>query len=319
MIDFRYHLVSIVAIFLALAVGIVMGTTLLQEPAVELAKKTSDELANTAAGLRADVAALRSREAGSATFTKELTPQLVEGELTGQRVLLVEAPGANANLREQQQQVLAQAGAVVGARITFNEQFVNPARAGVLDGLVTQLKPDDMTFAPSATVYDKVAQLLAATVMTSDPAQVGTANPSTAAVLTGLETFISVEGDPNKRSSMAVMFAPEKPYEGDNADAQAGAIVSLAGGLDAGGKGAVLTGSITAVGAGGAITELRDTGDVAKRVSTVDTLDMPEGRVVGVYALREQLTGHAGQYGIGTGSSTFMPATPTPTPTSSGS
>ncbi|MEE2045447.1 copper transporter, partial [Nocardiopsis tropica] len=32
MIDFRYHLVSIVAVFLALTVGLVLGTTMLQDP-----------------------------------------------------------------------------------------------------------------------------------------------------------------------------------------------------------------------------------------------------------------------------------------------
>jgi len=46
-IDFRYHLVSIVAIFLALAVGIVLGTTLLQEPAVKSAQEVSAQLTKT--------------------------------------------------------------------------------------------------------------------------------------------------------------------------------------------------------------------------------------------------------------------------------
>ena len=32
MIDFRYHLVSIVAVFLALAIGIVLGSTELEGP-----------------------------------------------------------------------------------------------------------------------------------------------------------------------------------------------------------------------------------------------------------------------------------------------
>ena len=32
MIDFRYHLVSLIAVFLAVALGIVIGTTALNEP-----------------------------------------------------------------------------------------------------------------------------------------------------------------------------------------------------------------------------------------------------------------------------------------------
>ena len=35
MIDFRYHIVSIVAIFLALTIGIVVGTTALNGPVLD--------------------------------------------------------------------------------------------------------------------------------------------------------------------------------------------------------------------------------------------------------------------------------------------
>ena len=46
MIDFRYHLVSIVAVFLALAIGIVLGSTELQGPAYNLLDKTTSKLQN---------------------------------------------------------------------------------------------------------------------------------------------------------------------------------------------------------------------------------------------------------------------------------
>ena len=35
MIDFRYHLVSLIAVFLALAIGIVIGTTPLNGPVLD--------------------------------------------------------------------------------------------------------------------------------------------------------------------------------------------------------------------------------------------------------------------------------------------
>ena len=41
MIDFRYHLVSIVAVFLALAIGIVLGSTELQGPTYNLLNQTT--------------------------------------------------------------------------------------------------------------------------------------------------------------------------------------------------------------------------------------------------------------------------------------
>ena len=44
MIDFRYHLVSIVAVFLALAIGIVLGSTELQGPTYNLLDRTTAKL-----------------------------------------------------------------------------------------------------------------------------------------------------------------------------------------------------------------------------------------------------------------------------------
>lgn len=323
MIDFRYHLVSIVAIFLALAVGIVMGTTLLQTPAIDTAKKTSDLMTKANEGLRADLDVLRGREAVNDAFVAARTQDLVGGRLAGERILLVEAPGSSTTQREAQEQVLLQAGATISGRVALTDAYLDPKGAGVLDGLVESLRPRDLTFAVDATAYDKAAVLLSATLMTADPAQAGTPNPATGAVLGGFETggLLTTDDEPAERATLAVLFAPDKPFEGKNAETQAAALTALADRFDAGGKGAVVTGGATTAAAGGLITVVRDDGDIAKRVSTVDTVDMPSGRVVVVYALREQLDGRAGQYGAGAGSSAPLPTLPTATssPTESGS
>ncbi|MFI7442409.1 copper transporter [Nonomuraea indica] len=320
MIDFRYHLVSIVAIFLALAVGIVLGTTLLQEPAIETVKRTNELMAKANDGLTADLDALRSKEGGNNEFVTALTQKLVKDELNGERVLIVETPGASTAYREAQHQVLLQAGAAIAGRVVLAESFLDPKSSGVIDGLATQLKPEGMVFAPTATAYDKAGALLAATLMTTDAAQAGTANAATPGVLDGFEAgdLLTIDGEPAKRATLAVLFAPEKPFTGGNAETQAEALLSLAAALDAQGKGTVVTGSAaTAAAAGGLVAAVRDDGDAAKRVSTVDTPDIPAGRVVIVYALREQVSGRAGQYGIGPGVSAFTPAPPTATPSPS--
>lgn len=326
MIDFRYHLVSIVAIFLALATGIVLGTTLLQEPALNSAEGLAKALAAEKAELREQLDVERSRQDGNNAFVAAVTPQLVAGDLAGQRVLLVEAAGTNTTIREAQQLVITQAGAEVSGRVTLTEKFVDPKRTGFLDELIAQTKPSSVTFPATATTYDKAAALLAAALVTDDPTQAGTANPAAASVLASFETagLLTVEGDVAKRATTAVVFAPEKPYEGETAEAQANAIVSLAGGLDAGSKGVVVGGNLaSAATTGGVIAALRDNSELVKTVSSDDSIDMPAGRVVVVFALTEQLAGAVGQYGIGPERSAFLPPiptpTPSPTPTSSGS
>lgn len=316
MIDFRYHLVSIVAIFLALALGIVLGTTLLQEPAILSANELTRQLTQDKQELRGQIDELQGRGQANDTFVATLTPKLVEGKLAGERVLLVEPPGANAAYREAGQEVLTEAGAVITGRLSLTEKFFDPKSTGVLDGLINQLKPATMAFAEQATVHDKAATLLAATVTTTDPELAGTSNQATAAVLDGLESggFLSVDGEPGKRATLTVMYATETPYEGESAEAQVAAFTALASGLDAGGKGTVVTGAAaTSAAPGGAIMAVRDDTEVEKRVSTVDTADLPAGRVVIVYSLREQLNGGVGHYGTGAEVTAFQPVEPAPT------
>ncbi|MEU4547881.1 copper transporter [Nonomuraea dietziae] len=322
MIDFRYHLVSIVAIFLALAVGIVMGTTLLSNPAIESALQNADALRKSNSEYRDQLAALQAKEAGNDGFVTAEIPALVRGQLTGESVVLVAAPGSSGTLREQSVQALSEAGATISGQVTIAEKYFDPTQANFIDQLTTQLKPAGLTL-PGTDPYKNAATVLAATLVTADDTQAGTENTTTVGVLDGFEKagLLSVDGTPSKRATLALILAPDTPFAGEKAQAQAGALVSLAGGLDDGSQGSSLAGILTATQPGGVIAALRDTGDVAAKVSTVDTLDMPAGRVVVVYSLREQLDGRAGQYGIGPDASEFQPASSaaTPSPTTSGS
>ncbi|WP_084958178.1 copper transporter [Thermoactinospora rubra] len=314
MIDFRYHLVSIVAIFLALATGIVLGTTVLQEPALQSARQVTDTLNKETDDLRGQLDVLRKRERGNDSFVAALTQELVSGRLAGQRVVLVEVPGLNSSLREQQEQVLTQAGAAVTGRIALTEAYTDP-KSTLLDQLSAQFKPAAVAFPENASQYQKAATVLGAALMGKEDA----ATPVAGTTLAAFEQagVISVEEEITDRATLAVIFAPETVYSGENADTQAGAIVELASGLDAAGRGAVVTATAAATAPGGLIAAVRDDSEAAAQVSTVDSLDMPSGRVVVVYALREQIDGGAGQYGIGTGGKTFQPpvASPSPTPT----
>ncbi|TDC00894.1 copper transporter [Nonomuraea longispora] len=322
MIDFRYHLVSIVAVFLALAVGIVLGTTLLQEPAVKSAQEMTAALTKTKEELRGQIDTLQGREAANDALLTSMTPDIVAGDLAGQSVLLIETPGSSTTIREAAQQVLGEAGAEISGRVTLTEKFLDPKGAGVLDGLVNQLKPANMVFAETATAWDRAATLLSAALVTTDSSQVGTPNAATTEVLSAFETggLLTLDGDPGKRATLTVVLAPEKPYEGENAETQAGAIASMADGFDVGGNGTVLAGGPAALTAvpGDPIGHTRDDSDIAKRVTTVDSADMPMGRVVIVQSLQEQLAGRSGHYGVGIGASSPMPAvtSATPTPTS---
>ncbi|WP_433238826.1 copper transporter [Streptosporangium sp. CA-135522] len=321
MIDFRYHLVSIVAIFLALSVGIVLGTSFLEDPVIKATESLANQLRVGNNELRTELEALQSRETGNDAFVTAGTPRLVQDALATERVVIVEAPGATAGMREAAQQVIAESGATVTNRITLTDRYVDPSRSAAIDKLVTEAKPVDMTFPVEGTAYDKAAALLASAIVTSDPAQVGKVNPAAAGILDAFQRggLLTVTDQPAKRADLAVLIAPTEPFTGDGAPQQVSAIVSMAIGLDEGSRGAVLAGTLASTTSGGAIAALREDTAAAEKISSVDNLDMPAGRIVVVYALREQLSGVAGQYGIGPGVSGIEPsAPPAPTATSGG-
>ncbi|MCG5215083.1 copper transporter [Streptosporangium sp. KLBMP 9127] len=321
MIDFRYHLVSIVAIFLALSVGIVLGTVFFQEPAIDLAKQTVEQVRQRNTDLQTEIDTLKRREGGNDEFIGTHAAQLVQGALTGERVVIVEPPGVTAALRDAMQQALTQAGAAVSGRVAITEKYLDPKQTGLVDQLAMAAKPAEMTFPEDATPYDKAAAVLSAAVVTGDSAQGGRENPAAAGALDAFQkgSLITMSGAPSQRATLAVMMAPADPYEGDNADVQNDAIVALAAGLDGADGGTLIVGTEAAAGAGGLITALRDSDEAADTVSSVDTADLPMGRVVAVYALREQLAGDSGHYGVGPMASAVEPSpSPSSTPSSSG-
>ncbi|MDF5759225.1 copper transporter [Spongiactinospora sp. TRM90649] len=319
MIDFRYHLVSIIAIFLALSVGIVLGSTFLQDPAIYVANKAVEQVTQRNTGLQDQITSLQLREGGNEALISAHTRELVRGALDGERVLLVELPGVTAADREGVQQVLEHADAAVSGQVALTEKYLDPKQTGMIDQLATAAKPAEMTLPADATPYEKAAAVLAAAVVTSDTAQVGRENPAAAGVLEAFQegALITMSGDPALRASLAVVLAPGEPSEGDDAEAQSAGIIALAEGLDAADRGTVVTGPTASAGPGGVVAGLRDSG-AAGAVSTVDNGELPTGRVVLVYALREQLSGGAGQYGTGPGASAVEPSpVPTSTPSSS--
>ncbi|GAB1823144.1 copper transporter [Herbidospora sp. RD11066] len=319
MIDFRYHLVSIVAIFLALTVGIVLGSTVLQDPIIETTQVTAQTLKQDNLTLRADLAAQQAREDGNNAFVTAATAELVERDLAGERVVVVEAPNAPTALRDPMREVLELAGATYTGRVSLTDSFLEPEQAGVLDGLSAQLAPAGATFPEGATPYDKAGTVLAAALVTNMRPQAGTPNPATSTVLSAFQEggFIAINGEPADRATLAIVVAPAAPYETETAETMNGALVSVSGALDKAGLGTVMTGTTTASGAGGVIAALLDSGEETSQVSSVDTLDLPSGRIVVIDALKEQLGGQSGAYGIGSGATAFEPAPAVPTITPS--
>jgi len=112
-IDFRYHLVSIVAIFLALALGIVLGSTTLSNSVSDTLRQQANSAAKTAQQARMDQRRIERQLRGEEQFAAGLAPQLVADRLKGQSLVLIETPGASNDSIEQLSELAKNAGAAV--------------------------------------------------------------------------------------------------------------------------------------------------------------------------------------------------------------
>src|SRR5687768_80757 len=100
MIDFRYHVVSIIAVFLALGTGIVLGSTALDRPIIEDLKRRTEGLSEDKREQQEQILELKSREARARDFAVGVGAVVLPGRLTGQRVSVVMAPTASEDVRD---------------------------------------------------------------------------------------------------------------------------------------------------------------------------------------------------------------------------
>ncbi|MDL4777226.1 copper transporter [Actinomadura xylanilytica] len=312
MIDFRYHLVSIVAIFLALALGIVLGSTTLSGSVTDTLRRQASAAAKSANDARQQQRQMQHQIDGEERFAGGLAPQIVADRLKGQSVVVIETPGASNDSIEQVSELAKNAGAAVTGRVTVQKKFLDDDQVETVDELAARLKPEDLDLPGTAGAYEKAGAVLASAIVTRDAAKSGREDATGGAVLNGFRQagYVTTSGKPGQHATLAVVIAPSAPY-GEGGEVDNKALISLATALDAADRGTVVGGPFTAAQEGGLIKALRDS-DAEKSVSTGDMVDTASGRVVTILALQNELSGKSGHYGIGSGVGGYLPS-PAPT------
>jgi Copper transport outer membrane protein, MctB len=316
MIDFRYHLVSIVAIFLALAVGLLLGSTVLRPYALKGLQAVSKGQQHEIGSLLQTRDQLQRQITANNQFAQANASALVRQLLDGEQVVLVVAPGAPSSVTSGVAQTLELAGATVTGQLQLQAPFfdTSPTGSEKLAQLAQHLAPPGLSLAGSAQA--QASELIANSVLTKDgPGDpvAGQRDNASAAVINGLsaEGFLTASGNPWDRATLAVVIIPAAPASTNDSNAPSQALVTLAQQLDLVGQGTVVAGSIAGSGPGSAIDVMR-AGGRAAHLSSVDNADTPSGQVVVVQALFDRMHGKSGSYGV---ASTASAGAPTPAPT----
>lgn len=306
MISFRYHLVSLVAVFLALAVGIVLGTAALHGPIQADLSSDLRQVTTDKRGLEGEVQDLRAQVGASDAFALAVGPGLLRGSLADRRVLLVTTPQTPGDAVELLTPVLEASGARVAGTLQLLPALSDPASGQLVEDLVAQVVPSGVELPDGSPVERATAELAAALVR---PARgPGVEAAQALAVVSAFEEadLVQFSGptEPLQPATLAVVLDGARPA---SQQAQQSAVLALASSLDSRSDGAVVAGPAGTAQAGGLVGALRSDAALAREVSSVDNADRGTGRVTVALALAEQLTGRAGQYGAGAGASAALP------------
>lgn len=139
MIDFRYHLVSLVSVFLALAVGIVLGAGPLKEPIATGLTQSVDSLRQDLDEKGKQLGTAQAGISNRDTFVTQVTPGLVADQLGGRSVVLVTLPGADGDGVRPLTSTLTAAGAKVTGRIDIQDAWADPSNRAARDKAVAAL------------------------------------------------------------------------------------------------------------------------------------------------------------------------------------
>lgn len=296
MIDFRYHIVSIVAIFFALGAGVVLGAGPLKGTGSDIVQAQADKDRASLEDARAQLIQAKTLDKYRDDYVAKVTAGLTDGKLKDRRVAIVTMPQADSGLTSSVQDALTNAGAQVTTQISLTDKLFDPAQRQLIEPLVNQLVTADVTFPTNSTTYQRAGLIMARGIVAREEGR--TVDSEATKIISGLtdSNLLSVKPTPKDRASLVVVIAAKPPTPTPDNSAYNDA-VNLIDGLDLGSAGVVVAGTPETAQNGGLLKSLRGDSEATKLVSSVDVANMPSGQATVVFALAEQLSGKAGQYG----------------------
>jgi len=292
-INFRFHLVSIAAILIALAAGVALGSGPLDDTGDSLRGDATTSQDTTDSGL----AAFESGYAG------RTSAGLLKDKLKGQTIVVLTVPGTSAAETRGITSNLEEAGADVTGEVSLTSKLLDASGRQFAESVAQQAASNVPGVSAAGDSYGRVGSALGRALLADKAA----APDQTASTIRSAFTegkLISLTAAPKKVATLAVLVAgPERTGGSD----QSTVIAALAGALNSSGKGVVVAGPSSSSTDGGAVKAVRD-GDFATEVSTVDVTDTAAGRVVTALVAAAQAQGQPGAWGTSRSGSGAVPA-----------
>ncbi|MCX4473102.1 Copper transporter MctB precursor [Micromonospora sp. MW-13] len=310
MINFRYHVVSLTAVFLALAIGLVVGTAALNGPVADSLKERVNGLSKDNQLMRQKVNDMQKELEMEEQFAAEIAQVVLPSKLTGRRVVLVTLP----NKREHTEGVLKMlqtAGATLTGRVDLQDKFINPDNnSNLMELAVTAARPS----APASGLPGnghgvETSSALLASVLLDRAGGTPVTEADRKAVLASytnagyLTTDAKVTGP-----AEAVVLVSGQPYVDKDSVKKDESVVKVAEQFDR--AGAIVVAGTGSAG-GNVVAVVRGDPVLSQTISTVDDANTTQGQLATSLALVQQVVEKkAGQYGVGDNAAALVPRMP---------
>ena len=320
MINFRYHLVSIIAVFLALGIGIIMGTAVIDRAVVDRLERQQDGLRQDIDDVRSENARLRTElneeRDTSQQLADEGSQRLLDGALNGIPVLVVGIRNVETKGLEDLLALLTRAQADYRGTLWFTDRFRlddpdersdlaeslgmradaagSALRSAAIDRLSEALRPS--TSPGSDPAVDVLPALRDAGFIDYDAPE-GVPADSFATLANGTRVLV-VSGLEPPVADRLLMVPFTRGLVAARADRPPAPVLAVSGAP------ALTPDADTFIG------PIRQDGAVGEQLSTVDDIDDFAGRLASVLALADLGAGRFGHFGRGPGAQRLLPAPP---------
>ena len=299
------------ALLMATAIGVLVAIG----PLARFSPTGADlaEQVDAVDSLRASNSELARQGSAADAFISAQEGALVEGQLTGRRLVVVSAPGIEPAVVQGIDRVLAQSGATVAGTVALAPAFTAPAKQASLDDIAARLAPVDAAVV-AGTAGARARAALAASISTPTGSAVGAPVQQGQGLLDAFVQVgaIQVNGTPSQRSDLVVLVVP------DGGTAATSQILADLGVAFAGRSVTTVMSAPGTPRAGSAIAVARAVPQATVRLSVSEQAARAIGRVSIIQALVAGIDGRFGVFG-GVGNPVAAPvqspaATPAPTP-----
>ncbi|MER7892834.1 copper transporter [Micromonospora sp. NPDC094482] len=311
MINFRYHVVSLTAVFLALAIGLVVGTAALNGPVADSLKEQVTALRKDNQQMRQTVNNVEKQLESEEAFAAEISQVVLPGKLAGRRVLVLSLPTGR-DQTEGVLKMLQMAGADVTGRVDLQDKFINPDNNNnLLELAVTAARPTSAQTSglPGNGHGVETSSALLASVLLDRPGVAPVSEADRRAVVAAYTNagYLTTE-DRVTGPAEAVVVVSGQPYVDKDSAKKDESVVKIAEQFDR--TGAIVVGGNGSAG-GNLVAVVRGDPVLSQTISTVDNANTIQGQLVTTLALVQQLTEKkAGQYGVGDNVASLLPKLP---------